>query len=363
MYRAYLLLRDVNRAIITANNESTLYDQTCALVVNHGYRMAWIGRLEFDEAKTVKPVASAGFEDGYLDSIKISWADDPYGHGPTGTAAREGKTVVNQNFLTNPSAAPWRESAIEHGYQSSIALPLKTEAGQVASVLSMYATEPQAFDAEETEVLEELAQVLAFGHEAILERQKRFDVLEKSVAALAATVESRDPYTAGHQSRVAKLAVDIAREMGLDADTCSGIRLAGLIHDIGKMQIPIELLSKPTKLTELERAMIQTHSVAGYEIVKDIPFPWPIADYVLQHHERCDGSGYPSGLKGHDIQLGARIIAVADAVEAISSHRPYRAALGLDTALSEIETHRGVLFDSDVVDSCLRLFREKHYQL
>lgn len=361
--RAYRLLRETNRIIVSANSEGTLYDEICQIVVKHGYRMVWIGNLETDESKSIKPIASAGFTDGYLDQIKVSWADNEYGRGPTGTSAREGKVVINQNFLTNPKMLPWRESAIQHGYQSSIGLPLKTDAGVVFAVLTIYATEPDAFDEEETEKLEELAQSVSFSHEALLERQKRFDVLEKSVAALAATVESRDPYTAGHQSRVAKLALAIANDMGLKSELCTGIKLAALIHDIGKMQIPIELLTKPTPLTALEMQMIRTHPEAGYEIVKDIPFPWPVADIVRQHHERFDGSGYPKGLSGEEILLGARILAVADVVEAISSHRPYRPARGIDMALQEIKKQRGVLFDPVVVDSCLRLFAEEQYKI
>lgn len=361
--RAYLLLRDTNNAVISAVSEDQLFQQICELVVKHGYKMAWIGELRTDEARTIAPIASAGCTFGYLDRIKVSWSESELGHGPTGVCAREGRSVVNQNFLTNPNMRPWRDAAIQQGFQSSIALPLKNDAEDVFAVLTIYASEPNAFDEDETSKLEELAQTLSFGHGAILERKKRFDVLEKSVAALAATVESRDPYTAGHQSRVARLAVAIADDMGLGSEVCTGIKLAALIHDIGKMQIPIELLTKPTPLTELEMQMIRTHPEVGYEIVKDIPFPWPVADIVRQHHERFDGSGYPKGLRSEEILLEARILAVADVVEAISSHRPYRPARGIDVALQEIQAQRGILFDPLVVDSCLRLFAEKQYQL
>jgi len=361
--RAYQLLRNANKAIISATDEASLFDQICNFIVHHGYQMAWIGQLGKNGNKTIVPISSAGFDGHYLETIKITWADDALGHGPTGTAAREGRTVVNQNFLTNPDMLPWRESAIKHGYQSSIALPLKTSTGSVFAVLTIYDAEPDAFDEDETAKLDELAQTLSFGHETLLERAKRFDVMEKSVAALAYTVESRDPYTAGHQHRVAKLALAIAQDMGLDADTCTGIQLAASIHDIGKMQVPIEILTKPTKLTTLEMNLIKVHPDVGYDILKDIPFPWPVADMVHQHHERYDGSGYPKGLQNKDINIGARIIAVADAIEAISSHRPYRPALGIDVALKEIETQRGVLYDPDAVDSCLSLFREKYFVL
>lgn len=355
--RAYQLLRSANKAIISAADESSLFKEICDCIVEHGYKMAWIGKLEQDDAKTIKPLISAGFEDHYLESIQVTWADNALGHGPTGTSAREGRTIVNQNFLSNTDMLPWRESAIKHGYQSSIALPLKTNSGDVFAVLSIYGIEANAFDEDETSKLEELAQTLSFGHEALLEREKRFDVMVKSVAALAATVESRDPYTAGHQNRVAKIALGIAQEMGLDADTCNGIKLAASIHDIGKMQVPIEILTKPTKLSKIEMDMIKIHPQVGYEIIKDIPFPWPVAEMVHQHHERYDGSGYPQGLAGDQIIIGARILAVADALEAISSHRPYRPALGMEFALKEIEAQRGALFDPSVVDSCIHLFK------
>lgn len=357
--RAYRLLRDANHTIMTLNSESGLFQEICKLVVDHGYKMCWVGELLQDEQKSIRPLSSAGFVDGYLDSIRVTWADEPHGRGPTGTAAREDRTVVNQNVLINPLMQPWREVAVRHGFQSSIAMPLRTAEGRVFAVLTLYAAEPNAFDEEEAAKLEELAQALSFGLEAIRERQKRFDVLEKSVSALAATVESRDPYTAGHQSRVAGLAESMAREMGLDAESCVGIRLAALIHDIGKMQIPTEILTKPTRLNALEMAMIRTHPVVGYEILRDIPFPWPVAEMVLQHHERFDGSGYPKGLKGEEILLGARILSVADVVEAISADRPYRAALGMQAALDVIAQGRGILFDPQVVDACLRMFAFK----
>lgn len=185
--------------------------------------------------------------------------------------------------------------------------------------------------------------------------------LKGTIAAVVKSVEARDPYTAGHQNRVAELAVAIAYEMGLDEERIEGIRMGASIHDIGKIQLPAEILSKPAKLSDIEYSLIQTHPEVGYDILKDIYFPWPVADIAHQHHERLDGSGYPQGLKGEEICLEARIVAVADVVEAMSSHRPYRPALGLDAALEEIENHRAVYFDSEVVDATLKLFREKDF--
>lgn len=184
---------------------------------------------------------------------------------------------------------------------------------------------------------------------------------EASVDAIANAAEARDPYTAGHQRRVAELSVAIANEIGLAQNEIAGIRIAAKIHDIGKLSMPSEILSKPGHLKPTELALLEEHARAGSDIVRGIQFPWPIADMILQHHERIDGSGYPMGLVDDEILLEAKIIAVADVVEAMSSDRPYRASRGLDAALSEIENRRGTLFDATIVDACLRLFREHRF--
>jgi len=181
--------------------------------------------------------------------------------------------------------------------------------------------------------------------------------------AMASAVEARDPYTAGHQIRSANLARAIATEMELPQDMIEGIRVAGSIHDIGKLSIPAEILSKPTKLSDLEFALIKEHARRGFEMLKDVESPWPLAEIVYQHHERIDGSGYPRNLKGEEICLEARILTVADVVEAMASHRPYRPGLGIDVALNEIEKNSGIFYDSTVADACVRLFREKDFKL
>jgi putative nucleotidyltransferase with HDIG domain len=176
-------------------------------------------------------------------------------------------------------------------------------------------------------------------------------------------VETRDPYTAGHQEKVSKLAVTIANELHLSEEQIAGIQMAGSIHDIGKMSVPAEILSKPGRLSDIELRLIKVHPESGYEILKDIEFSLPVAEIVLQHHERIDGSGYPKGLKGEEILIEARILAVADVMDAIASHRPYRTALGIDAALEEIEKNKGSIYDAAVADACLKLFREKGFKL
>ena len=185
--------------------------------------------------------------------------------------------------------------------------------------------------------------------------------LEATVGALGVASEKRDPYTAGHQQRTALLAQAIAVEMGLDPHRVEGVRAAGLLHDIGKISIPAEILTKPAKLTDIEFGIIRTHPSVGYEILKTIPFPWPVAEIVLTHHERLNGSGYPQGLKAHEILIESKIMAVADVVEAMSSHRPYRPALGTAKALDEVQSLAGTMFDPDSVRACARVLTEKNF--
>uniref|UniRef100_I2Q1P1 Putative domain HDIG-containing protein n=1 Tax=Desulfovibrio sp. U5L TaxID=596152 RepID=I2Q1P1_9BACT len=185
--------------------------------------------------------------------------------------------------------------------------------------------------------------------------------LEETVNALTVTSEKRDPFTAGHQERVSRLAFALAGELGFSAEEREGVRVAGLVHDIGKIHVPSEILAKPDVLSEMEMGIVRDHSLVGYEILRDIPFPWPVARMVLEHHERQDGSGYPSGLSRDAVLFGSRILAVADVVEAMNSHRPYRASHGLERSLAELADGRGTRYDPDVVDACLLLFRTSSF--
>jgi PAS domain S-box-containing protein len=508
--RSLRMLSDTNQALIRIADEMTLLNEVCRITVEiGGYRMAWIGLAQNDKAKTVRPVAHAGFESGYVESANLTWADNERGRGPGGMAIRTGQLCITRNIPLDPAFAPWREAAIRHGYKSNIALPLISE-GHTLGVLEIYSVNTDAFDANEVEILKEMAGDLAFGINALRTRVRRnqtevalseseeryrliaentadtiavFDLnfnptyvspsilklggytvqeamtrtlnqilppdslqkagkvfadqmaLESSPTAdpartvlmeleqyckdgsliwvelaasflrdnnfkpigiltvtrditerklaeaklkqtleslrkavgttiqvLVSAVESRDSYTADHQSRSADLACAIATEMGLTQEKIEGIRMAGIIHDIGKLSIPAEILSKPTKLKEIEFSLIKQHSWSGYDMLKDVESPWPLAEIVYQHHERMDGSGYPRNLKGDEILIESRILAVADVVEAMASHRPYRPTLGIEAALEEIEKNKGILYDDTVVDTCLKLFREKSYR-
>ena len=203
--------------------------------------------------------------------------------------------------------------------------------------------------------------------QAAQQLQRSYDQLREAlittVNVLASTAEMRDPYTAGHQRRVTLLACAIAEEIGFTEEQFDGLRLAGLIHDIGKITIPVEILNKPGRISEIEFNIIKTHPQAGYKLLKEIEFPWPIAQIVLQHHERLDGSGYPQGLKNGGIMLEAKILAVADVVEAMSSNRPYRPGLGIEVALEEITKNSGTLYEPEVVDICRRLFFDEGFKI
>ncbi len=212
-------------------------------------------------------------------------------------------------------------------------------------------------------LVEQRTAELVEAHKALQESYAKLkETFDGIVQTMTKLVEFRDPYTAGHQERVAKLAVAIARRMGLDEDTVEAVRPAAVVHDIGKIYVPAEILTKPGRLSEIEFMLIKNHSAAGYEILRSINFPWDIATIVRQHHERLDGSGYPDGISGDDIRIEARIIAVADVVEAISSHRPYRPALGLDVAIDEIQKGAGRLYDPAVVKACVEVLRSGKFE-
>lgn len=375
MNRMLRALSSVNAAVIRATSEQQLLQDVCRIIVEvGGHLWTWIGIAEQGQAKTIRPIAQFGREAGYPLESAFSWADAELDSGPAGTAIQTGTVQTNRKFLTAPAMAPWREAALKRGFQSYIALPLKNST-DIWGALTIYASDPDAFNEEEVTLLRELVNVLAFGIEALrtrAERDRNLDEhihheellrknFEDSIQAIAHILEMRDRYTAGHQLRVSQLSFAIATELGLPEDTIHGIKLAASVHDIGKISVPAEILSKPGVLTDLEMKLVQNHAQAGYDILKDIQFPWPLATIVWQHHEKLDGSGYPQGLKGDQILLGSRILTVADVVEAMASHRPYRAALGIDAALKELKRGRSSIYDAAVVDACLKLFREKRF--
>lgn len=245
----------------------------------------------------------------------------------------------------------------------TLELEMKRNDGSIVSVEVKYSF-LRGSDGRPAEIVA-LARDVSKRKEAELEikqsTQRLIRAMEDTIQAMAMIVEMRDPYTAGHQRRVTQLACAIAQEIGLSPAQITGLRLAGTIHDIGKVRVPADILTNPDGLSDAEFTIIKMHPVSGHEILKTIDLPWPIAEIIHQHHERMDGSGYPLGLSGKDIIIEARILAVADTVEAITSHRPYRPAQGIDKALEEISRSKGKLYDPDVVDACLKLFSQQKF--
>ncbi|MDD5265524.1 MAG: PAS domain S-box protein [Methylococcales bacterium] len=367
--RALKTLSAGNLALLQATQEDELLRKAVSIIVEQGgYSLAVVVYIHDDPQKSITPVAWAGFEGSHSWAENLSWGDSERGQLPVAKAIRSGTTQVCHDIASDPSFDPWRETVQARGYQANIGMPLLDD-GKIFGGLSIYASDANAFDDEEVRLLEELANDLAYGIFTLRARKEHEQharilrqSLEQSIQTIAGTVEARDLYTAGHQRRVAELAVAIAREMGLPEEQISGIHFAAIIHDLGKIHVPAEILSKPGKLSDIEFMLVKTHPQAGYDILKDVKFPWPIADIILQHHERLDGSGYPQGLKGEQILLESRIISVADVIEAILSHRPYRPSLGMEAALDEIKRGRGSAYDPAVVDACLRLLVDKGFQ-
>jgi len=264
--------------------------------------------------------------------------------------------VVMVSALDDPAIA---DAALEAGAYGYILKPFNV--GDILIQVTN-ALRRRQLELERKRYFDELEELVSQRTKELREREKRLrKALEGIIQAMATAVEARDPYTAGHQQRVASLALAIGREMGLPGNSLEAIHMAGVVHDVGKISVPAEILSKPTRLSDLEFALIKTHAQTGHDILKNIDFPWPIARIVLQHHEKLDGSGYPSGAKGSEILPEARILTVADVVEAMASHRPYRPALGISVALEEISANRGTLYDGEAVDACLRLFGEGRF--
>ena len=376
--RALKATSAVNIAIIRAHDEQELLQNVCKKIVEVGkYRMAWVGNVENDGEQIVRPMAYAGLDDGFFQKLTIKLTDPESGNGPVGQSIKNDRISICRNIMSDFTLNSInREEALLRNYKSIISLPLHLNGKKACRVLCIYSDEIDVFDTEEVKLLTEMADDLSFGITALQFRTERDRtrkelkislnkterLLMQTVSSLGNIMQIRDPYTTGHQKRVTELSIAIAEEMGLSSEQIKGIAVAGNLHDIGKTSVPSEILNKPGKLSDIEFALIKTHSQAGYEIVKNIDFPWPVADIIWQHHEKMDGSGYPRGLEGAKLLIEARIIAVADVIEAMTLHRPYRPGLGIDKALEEIEQKKGILYDPDVVEVCLKLVREKNYK-
>jgi putative nucleotidyltransferase with HDIG domain len=365
-------LSEATAALARADSRDRLIEEVCNAIVNQGpYLLAWVGRAEDDANKTVSVIGGAGSALAYINNIAVSWSDQNVsGLGPAGTCIRLDKPVIVVDTDIDQDFLAWREVAQKFSIRSAVACAIQ-DGVHPFGCLVVYSNLPNAFGPDELLLFQSLAREIGFGIRAI-DRQEKLDAeihkkeivqerladaLKATIEAMSKTMEWRDPYTAGHQKRVALISVAIAKKLEWSEESVQALYMAAMVHDIGKVAVPAEILTKPTHLTDLEMKMVQEHAATGYQILKDIPFPWPIAQMVYQHHERLDGSGYPLGLKGEEICQEARILAVADTIEAMATHRPYRASRGLVVAIDEIKTEAGMKLDARVVQAVLDLVK------
>jgi PAS domain S-box-containing protein/putative nucleotidyltransferase with HDIG domain len=363
-------------ALGRARTAEGLLQEICEAVTRDSvYLLAWIGIAEDGPDKPVRIAAAAGPSLSYLDGVQVSWsAETQMGKGPTGTCIRTAKSQIMRDCDLEPAFRSWRERAKMSGIRSSMAIPIPGVDG-LRAALTIYAAQPRAFEPAAIEVFEHIAEQIGHGlnalqQEKLLCAQRQHlakmqadltEALSAMVAPIVLAMEMRDPYTTGHQSRVAEIAVAIGREMGWPEERLQGLRVAAQVHDIGKISIPAEILTKPGKLNAAELGMIREHAEIGYTILRDIPFAWPIAEIVRQHHEKLDGSGYPRGLTADEILPEAKVLAVADIVEAMAFYRPYRQGIKLHRVLQEIEKQSGTQLDAEAVRICVEMFRDKHF--
>lgn len=365
-------------ALVRSNNRDDLISGVCNAIVNQPpYILAWVGLAMHDNLKTVQVIGTHGAAAGYAKGIDVKWSPDtPAGQGPTGQCIQTSFPVLISDTESDPRFLPWRERSKPYGIRSVIAVPIKDHEPQAIGALTVYANLPNAFGEIEIQLFESLAKEIGFGlaaienqrllDEEVKERERLNDqlvnTLNITIEALSKTMEWRDPYTAGHQKKVALLSQAIARKLGWGEDRIKGLYLAALVHDMGKISTPSEILTKPSMLTETEMALIKEHPKTGYDILKDIPFTWPIAQAVYQHHERIDGGGYPNGLLSDAIIPEAKILAVADTIEAMASHRPYRPGLGLEKAILQVKAEAGKSLDPAICEAAYQLLEQNEIQ-
>lgn len=365
-------------ALVRSNNRDDLISGVCNAIVNQSpYILAWVGLAMHDNLKTVQVIGSHGVAADYAKGIDVKWSPDTSaGKGPTGQCIQTSLPVLILDTENDLRFLPWRERSKPYGIRSVIAVPIKDHEPQAIAALTVYANLPNAFGEVEIQLFESLAKEIGFGlaaiekqrllDEEIKERERLNDQLIKTlnstIEAMSKTMEWRDPYTAGHQKKVALLSQAIARKLGWGEERIKGLYLAALVHDLGKIATPSEILTKPSMLTETELALIKEHPKTGYDILKDIPFTWPIAQAVYQHHERIDGSGYPNQLVGDAIIPEAKILAIADTIESMTSHRPYRPGLGLEKAILQVKSEAGKTLDPAICEVACQLIEQDEFQ-
>lgn len=362
-------LRGIEKDIRAGASPEMLLNRAAGrLTESLGCDLAWIADCRIASGRGMPVVARSGPAAGFLEQAGPAGMACDSEDEPVAMAIRSRSPQTVSDILFNRDCTAWREAARACGLRSMAALPIVV-GGEVGFILCCYSSEVDKFRDEELSELTELARILSLGFDALTSRAEQaklrrrlYDAAYGAVSAIAATIESRDPYTSGHQQNVANLAVEIARKLGYREDRLEGLRLGAIIHDIGKIRVPSDILNSPRRLSDAEFDIVKTHPEVGYEILSETEFPWPIGEMVRQHHERFDGSGYPVGLAGDKIIEEARIIAVADVVDAITSHRPYRPGKGVEEALAEIEAGRGTRYDPLVADACIQIIRHEGFK-
>jgi putative nucleotidyltransferase with HDIG domain len=357
-------LSQSNRTLIHATSANQLVaDITRVMVDSASYDAVW---LALTDGARFDLFAALGPCDSFGSNIERLWREEAEFRARVGDVVSN--NAAHQRLLKERDLEYLCDELCRGCAVNSLMLPVASGESMLG-VLGVYSLDMHAFSLDELSLLQELAGDIAFGITSLRTREERDrargaldKVLFQTIEAIGLTVEKRDPYTAGHQQRVAELATAIGRAMGLAEQRLTGLRLGAVIHDIGKVYVPSEILNRPGKLSENEFGMIKSHPEVGYDIIKGVDFPWPVAQMICQHHERLDGSGYPAGLKGDEIILESRILAVADVMEAITSHRPYRPALGKGHGLEVVMAGRGTLFDAAVVNTCVALFESGGFE-
>jgi putative nucleotidyltransferase with HDIG domain len=364
------LKKSINKLILKEDKDSEFFLKICKEIINiDNYQFAWIGLAKKNkngDIAQIEPVAhygSNGFSQDLFDYLQK-------------VANSNNKTFlssfISKNFEVKRYDKPKlhkpdieKNLMLKNNFLSSIILPLKHN-GCTLGLINIFSNDKNSFKEMENNILLEIAANLSNDIRGLKLEIQLKDTTKQLQKALYETIDAitlmseiKDPYTSGHQKKVAIISSAIAAELGLSKDSIDGIYVAGLLHDVGKISVPNDILAKPGKLNEGEFIIIKNHPVVSYDILKHIEFPWPIASIVNQHHERIDGSGYPNGIQGKEMSIESKILSVADVVEAMTAHRPYRPALGLKKALSEIENNKGKLYDIEITETCIKVFKEK----
>jgi putative nucleotidyltransferase with HDIG domain len=369
-----LLLKSIDELILRGNRDSEFFLKACREIIKiDNYQFAWIGLVEknknedLTKIESIAHYGSSSFTDDLLNSLlsEVNSKDKPF----ISSSIDKKYEVKRYNVSGSSKAGTKEEIILKNNFSSSILLPL-IHNDRILGLINIFSDSNDSFKEQENKILLKIANNLSNDIRGLKLEIQLKDTMKQLQRALYETIDAitlmseiKDPYTSGHQKRVAIISSAIATELGLSKDAIDGIYVAGLLHDVGKISVPNDILAKPGKLNEGEFIIIKNHPIVSYTILEHIEFPWPIASIVNQHHERIDGSGYPYGIQGNEMSIGSRILSVADVVEAMTAHRPYRPALGLKKALSEIENNKGILYDREITEACVKVFKEKKVKL